>query len=392
MSDIYYSISDLLLGQGIDIKQFCKKHKIKKGEISSDSVYCPPRLRQAICEELKITDLEFSLLCGVIPDKYRKSFIQNIPQIAKLLVPANSHPDNNYRLKPYYCTDNGTLYKGDCVQMMQNLPDECVDLIFADPPFNLKKEYDDNISDDLGRSDYIEWMHSWLDECIRILKPGGQIFVYNLPKWCLHIANYLERKLTFTNWISCNMKFALPIAGRLYPAHYGLVSFTKGIKPKVFTNQRIPMQTCRHCGGEIKDYGGYKSKMNPHGINLSDCWDDIYPVRHSSRKNRKYNELSVKMLDRIITMASNEGETVFDPFGGSGTTYAVAEMLGRKWIGVELGDCEIIKTRLENLDRDRALLESIYAEKNVLFTEVAIDKRRENGFWLPEDFIKKEQE
>ena len=56
-------------------------------------------------------------------------------------------------------------------------------------------------------------------------------------------------------------------------------------------------------------------------------------------KNRLYNELSVKLLDRVISFSSNEGDLILDPFGGSGTTYAVAELLNRNWIGVELGDC-----------------------------------------------------
>ncbi len=54
--------------------------------------------------------------------------------------------------------------------------------------------------------------------------------------------------------------------------------------------------------------------MNPLGVNVSDVWSDIYPVRHKNSKNRKYNELSVKLLDRVISMSTNEGDTVFDPF------------------------------------------------------------------------------
>ena len=109
--------------------------------------------------------------------------------------------------------------------------------------------------------------------------------------------------------------------------------------------------------------------MNPHGIDVSDVWTDIYPVRHKSSKNRKCNELSVKLLDRIISMSTNEGDVVFDPFGGSGTTFAVAQLLNRKWIGRELGNCELIKQRLLNPGQDREQLRKIYQEKDHLFTE-----------------------
>lgn len=90
------------------------------------------------------------------------------------------------------------------------------------------------------------------------------------------------------------------------------------------------MEICPKCFTDLKDYGGYKDKMNPDGTNLTDVWYDIPPVRHSKYKKREgANELSIKLLDRIVEMASEEGDIVFDPFGGSGTTYAVAEIKKR---------------------------------------------------------------
>ena len=122
--------------------------------------------------------------------------------------------------------------------------------------------------------------------------------------------------------------------------------------------------------------------MNPEGVNVSDVWSDIYPVRHKSDKNRKFNELSVKLLDRIISMSTIEGNLIFDPFGGSGTTYAVAELLKRKWIGCEIGDCEIIKQRILSPAQDKAQLQRIYKEKNTLFTPEVEALRIKNGFWI----------
>lgn len=131
--------------------------------------------------------------------------------------------------------------------------------------------------------------------------------------------------------------------------------------------------------------------MNPLGVNVSDVWTDIYPVRHKRDKNRKYNELSVKLLNRIISMSTNEGDIVFDPFGGSGTTYAVAQLLNRKWIGCELGDCEIIKQRLINSRKDKEQLERIQEESRSLFTPQMAELRRKNGLWTCEDFDKKDK-
>lgn len=84
-------------------------------------------------------------------------------------------------------------------------------------------------------------------------------------------------------------------------------------------------------------------------------------------------------------MSTNTGDVVFDPFGGSGTTFAVAQLLKRRWIGSELGNCEIIKQRILNPEQDRAQLNRVYQEKNHLFTEESKKIRQKNGYWLLEE-------
>ena len=177
------------------------------------------------------------------------------------------------------------------------------------------------------------------------------------------------------------MKNSFPIKNRYTPSHYGLLYYIKEGSEIYFDKQRLPIQTCRHCGGEVKDYGGYKNKMNVNGVNIADVWYDIYPVR--TNKNRKYNELSLTLLDRIISFSSKENDVVLDPFGGSGTTYAVSQLLKRRWIGIEIGDCELIKNRLINNEKDKKGIEKIESEKNVIFTPKAKKLRKKNGFWIP---------
>lgn len=394
----FFSIYDLIFDKAKnknmtteEVYSFFRTRKIKKADILdlSQTSYIPTdeKILKAITEFLEMSELEMSIAMGRIPSEYRQSYFSKIKEISALLEVERKEPSKKF--EPYFQNEYGRLYNADCIEVMQSLPAEYVDLIFADPPFNLGKTYDVGIDDSLTMSTYIDWTYEWLDECIRILKPGGRIFVYNLPKWCVYIASHLAETLTFWAWIAVDMKFSLPIQNRLYPAHYGLVSFVKGTKPRTFNNQRIPLQTCRHCGGEVKDYGGYKNKMNPLGINVSDVWSDIYPVRHKNNKNRKYNELSIKLLDRIISMGTNEGDLVFDPFGGSGTTYAVAQMLKRKWIGTELGDCDIIKNRLLHAEKDIEQLAKIREECEGLFPPKIAELRKKNGFWICEDFQQK---
>jgi site-specific DNA-methyltransferase (adenine-specific) len=279
-------------------------------------------------------------------------------------------------LQQVYMSEHGILYRGDCLKFLSVLPDESVDLVFADPPFNLGKEYGEGVNDQMEADKYLIWSQRWLGESIRVLKPGGSLFIFNLPKWCIEYGAYLNRQgMWFRHWIACRMPKAFPRGKKMSPAHYGLLYYTKG-EPAVFNKVYTPIQVCRHCGGEIRDYGGHRKKLNEKGINLMDVWDtpedvwedvseadstevlwtlteemwtDIPPVRHRRHKKRVPNELAPIMLERIIAMASHSGQIVIDPFGGSGTTFYAAEKLHRYWIGSEIGDTDPAVERLINL-------------------------------------------
>lgn len=253
-----------------------------------------------------------------------------------------------YASMPVFQTDLGRLYEADCMEILPSLEDASIDTIFADPPFNLRKSYGKRSSDDLQETEYLNWCYSWIAECERLLKPGGSMFLYNLPKWNYRLASYMsDIGLSFRHWIAIEHKSSLPIQGRLYPAHYSLLYFSKG-KPTRFHRIRTPIETCRHCGKEVRDYGGHRNAMNPNGVTLKDVWTDIPPVRHRKFKPQKRgaNALSTKLLDRVIEMSTVPGDLVLDPFGGSGTTFAVCEARHRRWIGVELEHPQAIIDRL----------------------------------------------
>ena len=286
---------------------------------------------------------------------------------------------------PILETGLGQLYQVDCLKLLKDLKPETVDLAFADPPFNLGKKYSSKIDDTRADHEYLDWCKGWLDGMTRVLKPGASLFLWNLPKWNLALGMSLEKRLTFRHWISVDIKYSLPIPGRLYPSHYSLLYFVKGKRPAIFHPDRLPVPCCRHCGGELRDYGGYKDKMNPKGVNLSDVWTDIPPVRHAKYKKRDANALSLKLMDRILSIASDPGSLVFDPFGGSGTTYVAAELTGRRWIGSEL-DCSPIVERFKYLDGDRQQLAEIHANKNILFKRSDLATRHKNGRPLSKNY------
>lgn len=279
------------------------------------------------------------------------------------------------RLRSAIKTEWGELYAGDCLHLLRALPDHSVEMVFADPPFNLGKDYGRGVDDQMVADEYLRWSKMWLAESIRVLVPGGALFVFNLPRWLVDYGAFLGQSgMTFRHWIALRMPKAYPRGKRLSPAHYGCLYYTKG-EPKTFNKVYVPIQTCRHCGGEIRDYGGHRKALNAKGINLMDVidapedvwidaeaplkkghgfhlmdelWDDIPPVRHSKYKTRGANELAPLMLERLIALATNEGEIVVDPFGGSGTTFIAAERLHRRWIGTELGDTTPAVQRLQD--------------------------------------------
>lgn len=237
---------------------------------------------------------------------------------------------------------------GDCLKIMGNIPDNSVDMAFADPPFNLKKKYN-HYEDTRGKKEYLEWCNKWMSEMVRITKPGGLIFVHNIPRWLTHFTEHLNKVAYFRHWI-CWDSGGAPMGKTLLPNHYGILFYTKSKSPNEFKfyDVRAPHKRCRICKEFIKDYGGKKDQMHPFGMLLSDVWSDIHRIRHKKRRDEHPCQLPVPLLERLILMSTDEGDIVFDPFIGTGTTAVAAKKLGRKYIGIDI-DPEYIEITEKNL-------------------------------------------
>jgi site-specific DNA-methyltransferase (adenine-specific) len=114
---------------------------------------------------------------------------------------------------------------------------------------------------------------------------------------------------------------------------------------------RAPHRYCRECNALLKDYGGKKHLIHPLGTLVSDVWTDIYRIRHSKRRDEHPCQLPVHLLERLILMTTDAGDTILDPFVGTGTTAIAAKRLGRKYIGIDIDDkyVAISKEKLENV-------------------------------------------
>jgi DNA modification methylase len=244
------------------------------------------------------------------------------------------------------------LHKAPCLDVLKAIPSETVDLAFADPPFNLTKNYN-GYSDDRADRDYMGWCKRWLVEYERVLKPGGSMFILNLPRWSVRLADFLTRtgNLYLQNWIVWS---ALPEPkGVLMPAHYSLLYFTKGERAArfnycsmengwepfdeaVFPPDRADVCRRRSCVRRRRASG--KTWRGE----LTDIWHDIHrerrPIKNASHKKAHPCETPERFLDRIIRLATNPGDVVLDAFAGTGTTAFVARRLGRRFIAIEQDD------------------------------------------------------
>lgn len=229
----------------------------------------------------------------------------------------------------------GEIVCDDALTFLNALRDECADIVFLDPPFNLGKRYgsrteaDDNLTD----QKYFRYMTSILWRSCEVLRPGGALYLYHIPKWAMRFAQVLSSDLKFRHWIAISMKNGFVRPKHLHPAHYALLYYTKG-EPHVFSRPRLPIAQCRKCGESIKDYGGYK-KYVVDGVNLSDVWDDVSPVRHHKFKHREGNELPVKIPSRITEMSGRKGGVFIDPFAGTGTALVAAKKSGMYFVGCD---------------------------------------------------------
>ncbi|WP_304041452.1 MULTISPECIES: site-specific DNA-methyltransferase [Ignavibacterium] len=226
------------------------------------------------------------------------------------------------------------ILNGDALELFKDIPDNSIDITFADPPFNLKKKYN-GYKDSLEFEEYLNWCEVWIKEMVRVTKPTGAIFIHNIPKWLTYYSSILNKYATFRHWISWDAPTA-PMGKSLQPSHYGILYYVKDIKQSKFYELRYPHKRCRKCGYLLKDYGGKKEGLHPFGPLLSDVWTDIHRIKHNKYRDEHPCQLPIHLLERIILMTTDESDVVLDPFMGTGTTAIASKRLGRKFIGFEL--------------------------------------------------------
>jgi DNA modification methylase len=245
------------------------------------------------------------------------------------------------------------ILTGNCLELLQNKRSfKTVDLTFLDPPFNQNKDYahhDDNLSPE----EYWGMMKDVCQRTLEITSNGGAIYFMQREKNTEEVLRCLrESGWTLQNLLIWKKKTsAVPVTSK-YGKHYQVIAYaTKGDRARVFNRLRIspPLPA------------NYKFERE-NGVYVTDVWDDIREltsgyfagdeaIREKSGERFHKQQSPVALLLRIILSSSQPGDTIFDPFAGTGTTLVTAQQLSRSSIGIEIDpkNVKMIQKRLEEL-------------------------------------------
>ena len=224
------------------------------------------------------------------------------------------------------------LHNGDCLEVLKDIPSNSIDYCFADPPYNLKKKYD-NWNDNLDIQDYFKWCDKWLYELGRVVKPGCTVTVLNIPLWAVRHFKYLNEILNFQNWITWE-GLSLPVR-MIMPANYSFLCFTKGTPRKLSLDNNEELLS-------LKEFYCVRQSCINKRVNdkepITDLWWDIHRLKHNTRRADHPCQLPPVLMRRLISLFTNEDEIVLDPFNGVATTTLSAEQINRNFIGIELSE------------------------------------------------------
>lgn len=261
-------------------------------------------------------------------------------------------------IMPYFKTEYGALYNFDAIKFLKQQPSNSIDLIFADPPYNIKKAEWDTFA---SQKEYVNWSMEWISEAHRVLKKTGSLYVCGFSEILADIKWSASDLFKGCKWLIWFYRNKANLGNDWGRSHESILHFRKS-KDFIFNidEVRIPynehtLKYPKRTQAETSQYsngkkGDYTWEPNPLGAKPKDVFEIPTISNGAWEKYAHETQKPVELLRRIILSSSNADSIILDPFGGSGTTYAVAEAYKRKWIGTELKIeyCDVIKERLSD--------------------------------------------
>ncbi|CAM4464449.1 MULTISPECIES: DNA-methyltransferase [Bacillus] len=242
----------------------------------------------------------------------------------------------------HYKHNNGKLFLGDSIQWLKTLETESVDLIFADPPYNIKKAEWDTFE---NQESYIQWSLEWIVEASRVLKKNGSLYICGFSEILADLKHPASKYFKGCKWLVWHYKNKANLGKDFGRSHESLLHFRK--TKKYTMNQdlvRIPygghtLKYPSHPQAESSQYGSGKKRDNwmPHplGAKPKDVIEVPTTCNGMNEKTPHPTQKPEELVRKFILASSNRGDVILDPFSGSGTTAVVAEQLGRKWLACD---------------------------------------------------------
>jgi site-specific DNA-methyltransferase (adenine-specific) len=268
--------------------------------------------------------------------------------------------------EPYFETEFGKLYQHDAIEFLKTLENESVDLIFADPPYNIRKAEWDTFS---SQKEYVEWSMMWIKEAHRVLKKTGSLYICGFSEILADLKWGTSNLFQGCKWLVWFYRNKGNLGNDWGRSHESILHLRKS-KDFIFNidEVRIPYnehtlkypergqaETSQFANGKKTNY---EWTPNPLGAKPKDVFEIPTISNGSWEKTGHLTQKPVELLRKVILSSSNPDSVILDPFGGSGTTYAVAEAYKRKWLGTELETeyCELIKSRVTDKDHINRIL------------------------------------
>ncbi|MBA3532677.1 MAG: site-specific DNA-methyltransferase [Ardenticatenales bacterium] len=258
----------------------------------------------------------------------------------------------------FYSHTNGELWLGDAMTWLGNLGAETVDLIIADPPYNIKKAEWDTFE---SQQAYVDWSLKWISEAARALKPLGSLYLCGFSEIVADLRLPASRYFAGCRWLVWHYKNKANLRHDWGRSHESILHFRKN---KGFTfntdDVRIPyghhtLKYPEHPQAETSQYGNGKRKdttwqPHPRGAKPRDVIEIPTLSNGMQEKTAHPTQKPEELIRRLVLASSNPQDLVVDPFVGSGTTAVVSEQLGRRWLGCDLSP-EYLKWAVERIER-----------------------------------------
>lgn len=271
-----------------------------------------------------------------------------------------SLPSDQILPAPFYEHPNGTIWRGDSIVWLSSLPSESVDLVFADPPYNIRKAEWDTFE---SQEEYIKWSLQWIEQASRILKPDGTLYICGFSEILADLKHPASRLFAGCRWIIWHYKNKANLRNDWGRSHESLLHLRKS---RHFTfnvdDIRIPygkhtLKYPEHPQAVTSQYGGGKVprdnwQPHPEGAKPRDVIEIPTTCNGMHEKTAHPTQKPEELLRKIIIASSNPDDVVLDPFLGSGTTAVVAEQLKRRWLGCDLATehCQWAAERVEQVE------------------------------------------